>query len=508
MEVRPGGPPAGGVGLNPNPFGAGLLNAGGSGGKSAAAWYIEGIEKAVTLTPQQKEAMAKILEARDKEMQEFQTKNGDKLKAAMKAMTDAYQGKDKEAITRAQKEYQEANAGTSQIFKQAQTALDGVLTDEQKAKRQELMTAQTIKAMTDPAVLTGEQTAQIKSLLAKGNPGGEREGSERGERQWYQSIQDVLTAEQKATIARHRALSYTKAVYGRVNLTADQWQKIEAAYDELAKTPNLSGEAVTKELSEKVKGLLTQEQKEGMKNGVWSTATVGAAPGQAAQKSPGASRVVNLGEGAASISVSVTGEPGNAAGGFGQTFVIGEGRMEMEKGPWLGIGMEPVSEPLRAQLSLARSEGLVIDHVVPNSPAAGAGLAQYDVLLRLDDQILVEQSQLKKLIGMKKPGDRVKLVYVRKAERKETTATLAEHEIESFERAPLGWSQMAPGQSLRPAPGNYESRERQEPQIRQMKEKNPGAPQQPGPVLKEKPQGARGDESPQSPGKKSGDSPQ
>ena len=113
----------------------------------------------------------------------------------------------------------------------------------------------------------------------------------------------------------------------------------------------------------------------------------------------------------------------------------------MEKGPWPGIAMEPVSEPLRAQLSLAKGEGLLVSHVVQSSPANKAGLAQHDILLRLDDQILVEPSQLRKLIGMKKAGDRVKLVYMRKAERKETTATLSEHEIESSEHVPLNWSQ-------------------------------------------------------------------
>ena len=494
VEIRPGGNPAGAVVLNPNPYGAGVVNAGGFGGKPAAAWYIENIEKTVPLTPAQKEAMTKIIEARDRAMQEFQAKNGEKLQAARKALTDAYQGKDKEAIAGAQKEFQETNAGASQIYQQAQTDLDNVLTAEQKTKRQEAMVAQMIKSLTDPAVLSDEQITQIKSLIAKESAEGGREGGERRERQWYQSIQDILTADQKAVIAKHRALSYTKMVLGRANLTAEQLQKIEGAYDELAKTPNLNGEAITKKLYEKSLALLTEEQKEGMKQGAWTGVAVGGpAPGQPLNRAPGAaqsSQSLKNGEahGPATLAFTTDGVlvAGNGApGGATSTWVIGEGRREMEKGPWLGIAMEPVSEPLAAQLPLAKGEGLLINHVIPNSPAAAAGLAQYDVLVRLDDQILVEPMQLKKLLAMKKPGDRVKLVYVHKAERKETSTTLVEHEIETAQRVPQNSPQMMPGQPQRLEPSNREMREmmeRRDPQQpRQLKPL--GAPLQPGAPL-------------------------
>ena len=468
------------------------------GGKSAAAWYVENVEKTVPLTPQQKEAMTKIIETRDKAAQEFQAKNGDKLQAAMKAMTDAYQGKDKDAIAKAQKEYQEASAESTRLYKQAQTDLDNVLTPEQKTKRQEALTAQTIKSLTDPAVLTEEQTTRIKGLLAKGN----REG-ERMEREWYQSIQDVLTPEQKAVVARHRALANAKAGFGRANLTADQWQKVEAAYDELAKTPNLNSEAVTKQLAERVNGLLTAEQKETMKTGGWGLAQLGApqggaakpgsplagaaqvgpqragaAPGQPINRAPGSPQVFTFGEGGDGISITINGDgkvstQGGIPAGAGRTYVLGEGRAQMEKGTWLGITTEPVSDALRAQLSLAKGEGLLVGQVVSRSPAAAAGLMQNDVLLRLDDQIIVELSQLRTLIAMKKAGDKVKLVYVRKAARQEATATLAEHEIEASERVGANWLQAIPGQTIRLEEGGHEALERLGQAVQQLKPLQP-----------------------------------
>jgi len=93
--------------------------------------------------------------------------------------------------------------------------------------------------------------------------------------------------------------------------------------------------------------------------------------------------------------------------------------------------------------------------------------------------------QLKKLLAMKKTGDRVKLVYVHKAERKETSTSLVEHEIETAQRVPQNSPQMMPGQPQRLEPSNREMREmmeRRDPQQpRQLKPL--GAPLQPGAPL-------------------------
>lgn len=99
-----------------------------------------------------------------------------------------------------------------------------------------------------------------------------------------------------------------------------------------------------------------------------------------------------------------------------------------EKVTWLGLAAEPVGEEVRAQLPLQSGEGLTVRHIMPDSPAAKAGLAEHDILTRLDDQILVSADQLQSLVKMRKPGDSVKVTYLRKGEKKEATATLVEHE--------------------------------------------------------------------------------
>ena len=276
-------------------FGAGVIvNGGGNpgvaigrdGGKSPSEWYIESINKTVPLTPDQQNTMMKIIEARDKATKEFQTKNADKLKAASQAMMDAYKSKDKEAIAKAQKENQALWAGTSAISSKAQKELDDVLTPEQKAKRKEASVNQIVKSLTDGVTLTPEQDKAIKAIIAESG------GGETRERANYKGVQDVLTAEQKAAIAKNRSLSYAKMMFGRANLTADQIKQIESAYDDLAKSGS-NPQELSKKLNDAVNNLLTPEQTATMKGGFNTGLPGGAAPGAALGTKPGAPQILN-----------------------------------------------------------------------------------------------------------------------------------------------------------------------------------------------------------------------
>lgn len=50
---------------------------------------------------------------------------------------------------------------------------------------------------------------------------------------------------------------------------------------------------------------------------------------------------------------------------------------------WIGVGCSPATETLRSQLKLDTGVGLVVDHVVPGSPADKAGLKVHDLLLKI-----------------------------------------------------------------------------------------------------------------------------
>jgi PDZ domain len=96
--------------------------------------------------------------------------------------------------------------------------------------------------------------------------------------------------------------------------------------------------------------------------------------------------------------------------------------------PWLGVTMEPVSDELRAQLPIEKGAGLVLRSIIPDGPAAQAGLQKNDVLVQLDDQILVNGNQLSALVLMKKDGDKVRLTYFRGGKSSTTEAQIRMHQ--------------------------------------------------------------------------------
>jgi membrane-associated protease RseP (regulator of RpoE activity) len=66
---------------------------------------------------------------------------------------------------------------------------------------------------------------------------------------------------------------------------------------------------------------------------------------------------------------------------------------------WLGVECEPAAAPLRAQLKLKEGQGLLVRHVMPDSPAAKAGIQANDVLLSFNDARLGEVADLSRAVS-------------------------------------------------------------------------------------------------------------
>jgi len=96
---------------------------------------------------------------------------------------------------------------------------------------------------------------------------------------------------------------------------------------------------------------------------------------------------------------------------------------------YLGVDTSQVPTVVSDQLGLAKGFGLVVDYVEPNSPAATAGVQQNDILKMLNDQILVEPSQLRKLLQTFPEGTEVTLTVLRKGQEQKLTAKLARKEV-------------------------------------------------------------------------------
>jgi hypothetical protein len=131
-----------------------------------------------------------------------------------------------------------------------------------------------------------------------------------------------------------------------------------------------------------------------------------------------------------------------------------------EKGAYLGVGASPAPAVLRKQLGMSAGMGLVVDIVVPDGPAAKAGLQQYDVLQKLDDQLLINQEQLAVLVRSHKVGDEVKLSLIHEGKPATLAVKLGEHELEPLGEAAavVEWEMERPvpaelWRQIVPAPG-------------------------------------------------------
>src|SRR6266568_1492392 len=107
------------------------------------------------------------------------------------------------------------------------------------------------------------------------------------------------------------------------------------------------------------------------------------------------------------------------------------GHDEAPKVPMTFLGVETSQVPnvVSEQLGLTKGLGLVVDYVEANSPAATAGVQPNDILKMLNDQILIEPSQLRKLLQTFPEGAEVTLTVLRKGQEQKLTAKLARKEV-------------------------------------------------------------------------------
>ena len=91
----------------------------------------------------------------------------------------------------------------------------------------------------------------------------------------------------------------------------------------------------------------------------------------------------------------------------------------IETGVFLGVMSLRVPEEVKAQLSLPAGFGLVVEAILPGSPAEKAGLLRHDVLLAFGDQELVNPEQLLALVRRRNKGDEVVLKVMSQATLKE-----------------------------------------------------------------------------------------
>jgi S1-C subfamily serine protease len=123
------------------------------------------------------------------------------------------------------------------------------------------------------------------------------------------------------------------------------------------------------------------------------------------------------------------------------------------KGPvkqrcWLGIHALPANNVVSRELNLPLHNGVLVNRVLVNSPAAKAGLMRGDVIFRADYKRIRDENMLWSLLAGKTAGETVKITLFRNNTKK-TLAVKLEPELPNistlFSKAPQG---TAGGQTL------------------------------------------------------------
>jgi serine protease Do len=92
--------------------------------------------------------------------------------------------------------------------------------------------------------------------------------------------------------------------------------------------------------------------------------------------------------------------------------------------PWLGIDSQRVDAALAESLGLDRPQGIVVTRVEPTSPAAQAGLAPRDVIVKVDEFDINDEQALNFRVATKGVGNNANLTYVRNGQQRTASIKL------------------------------------------------------------------------------------
>lgn len=167
---------------------------------------------------------------------------------------------------------------------------------------------------------------------------------------------------------------------------------------------------------------------------------VEAADNEAPEVGQAQGRIVVQGDGAGRTVVRINGEE-IELDGQGGVFELAIPDMIREVAPapkqieatFLGVSTDPITAQAAKQLGLEKATGLLLSFIKDDSPAAQAGLKKNDVLLKLNDQILINAEQFVVLIRSFEPGEKVTMHGLRGGEPFNAEVTLGQAMV-----APVG----------------------------------------------------------------------
>jgi serine protease Do len=123
-----------------------------------------------------------------------------------------------------------------------------------------------------------------------------------------------------------------------------------------------------------------------------------------------------------------------------------------QSAPWLGVYMQALTPDLREGMDIQGTGGVLVSGVVPDGPAARAGVQKGDVILRVNSRLVGSPNQLQEVIQSARVGQTVALRVYRDGNQRSLSATLRERPSNMEEmQAPEGTEEEETPET--PAPG-------------------------------------------------------
>ncbi len=79
----------------------------------------------------------------------------------------------------------------------------------------------------------------------------------------------------------------------------------------------------------------------------------------------------------------------------------------------LGVQIQDLTPELASAFGVKVNKGAIVAQVIPGSAAAAAGIKSGDIIIQTDSRIINSSSGLRSYIGLKSPGDKVKIKLIR-----------------------------------------------------------------------------------------------
>lgn len=94
--------------------------------------------------------------------------------------------------------------------------------------------------------------------------------------------------------------------------------------------------------------------------------------------------------------------------------------------PYLGVGTVSLTPSIARQLEAPVTKGVVVDVIVPGTPAGRAGLERLDIITKLSGEAVTGDGMFRRILWQFKPGDTIVVEFVRDGKMLTTDVSLVE----------------------------------------------------------------------------------